>query len=180
MCVVSRQFAPDDHVPAVQADGGRLRLHPPGLQVVQLRGNSCGNFIENLFANAFFSVFNNKIPQSSEGKDWFWYVDKSVTLEQLEELTVEFLAIFNKCPSRLRRRVMQQPGVNAAAVGADHKESSSAAAAAAAMQGHSESHPASSSSQKVRPDASGSSSSSAKPGNHDRNYQLLVLYLFSR
>jgi len=57
-----------------------------------------------------------QIPQDSEGKDWYYYVDRSVTLEQLDELTVEFLAIFNKCPSRLRNRVMQQPGVNAAAI----------------------------------------------------------------
>ena len=30
------QFAPDHHVPPVQADSGGLCLHTPGLQVVQL------------------------------------------------------------------------------------------------------------------------------------------------
>ncbi len=33
------QPPPDDDVPAVQADGGGLRLHPPRVQVVQLRGD---------------------------------------------------------------------------------------------------------------------------------------------
>lgn len=32
------QLAPDDHVPQVQAHSRRLRLHPFGLQVVQLAG----------------------------------------------------------------------------------------------------------------------------------------------
>lgn len=44
-----------------------------------------------------------QIPQSNEGKDWFTYVDSSVSLEQLEQLTAEFLLIFDKCPSRLKK-----------------------------------------------------------------------------
>jgi hypothetical protein len=44
-----------------------------------------------------------QIPQSSEGKDWFYYVDATVTLEQLEQLTAEFLVIYEKCPSRLKK-----------------------------------------------------------------------------
>ena len=47
-----------------------------------------------------------QIPQSNEGKPWFWYVDRSVTQELLEQLTEEFLAIFEKCPSRLKRKIM--------------------------------------------------------------------------
>ncbi len=47
-----------------------------------------------------------------------------MTLEMLDELTVEFLAIFNKCPSRLRKRVMQQPGVNASAMTSSDKSAS--------------------------------------------------------
>ncbi|XP_076322903.1 cyclin-T2-like isoform X2 [Tachypleus tridentatus] len=46
-----------------------------------------------------------EIPKSSEGKEWFWYVDKSVTSELLEELTSEFLAILDKCPSKLKRKM---------------------------------------------------------------------------
>ncbi|XP_073981720.1 cyclin T isoform X2 [Rhodnius prolixus] len=48
---------------------------------------------------------NWEIPQSTEGKPWFWYVDKSVTQELLEQLTEEFLAIFEKCPSRLKKKI---------------------------------------------------------------------------
>ncbi|XP_021916696.1 cyclin-T isoform X3 [Zootermopsis nevadensis] len=49
---------------------------------------------------------NWEIPQSNEGKDWFWYVDKTVSLEQLELLTAEFLVIFDKCPTKLKRKIM--------------------------------------------------------------------------
>ncbi|KAL0267975.1 UNVERIFIED_CONTAM: hypothetical protein PYX00_010086 [Menopon gallinae] len=49
---------------------------------------------------------NWEIPRSNEGKDWFWYVDKTVTLELLEQLTGEFLAIFDKCPTKLKRKMM--------------------------------------------------------------------------
>ncbi|XP_037524107.1 cyclin-T2 [Rhipicephalus sanguineus] len=49
---------------------------------------------------------NWEIPKSSENKDWFWYVDQSCTAELLEELTSEFLAILDKCPSRLKRKIM--------------------------------------------------------------------------
>lgn len=48
-----------------------------------------------------FSPF--QIQRATEGKDWFWYVDKSVTLELLETLTAEFLAILDKCPNRLKK-----------------------------------------------------------------------------
>ncbi|XP_045130436.1 cyclin-T2-like [Portunus trituberculatus] len=44
-----------------------------------------------------------EIQRATEGKDWFWYVDKTVTLELLESLTAEFLAILDKCPNRLRK-----------------------------------------------------------------------------
>ncbi|XP_028033693.1 cyclin-T isoform X2 [Bombyx mandarina] len=46
------------------------------------------------------------IPQSYEGRHWFSYVDKTVTMELLEKLTGEFLLIFEKCPSRLKRKMM--------------------------------------------------------------------------
>ncbi|XP_015439245.1 PREDICTED: cyclin-T isoform X2 [Dufourea novaeangliae] len=49
---------------------------------------------------------NWEIPQSTEGKHWFWYVDRTVTSELLQELTAEFLHIFDKCPSRLKRKIM--------------------------------------------------------------------------
>ena len=77
-----------------------------------------------------------QIPQDTDGKDWYYYVDKTVTLEQLDELTVEFLAIFNKCPSRLRNRVMQQPGVNAAAIAEKERDKESGNHDAHAASGH--------------------------------------------
>ncbi|KAJ8307560.1 hypothetical protein KUTeg_015644 [Tegillarca granosa] len=46
------------------------------------------------------------IPRSSEGKDWYWYVDKSVTMELLEGLTQYFLNILDKCPSKLKKKIM--------------------------------------------------------------------------
>uniref|UniRef100_A0A8D8S6F3 Cyclin-T n=1 Tax=Cacopsylla melanoneura TaxID=428564 RepID=A0A8D8S6F3_9HEMI len=48
---------------------------------------------------------NWEIPQSNEGRKWFWYIDKEVTQDQLEQLTEEFLAIFDKCPSKLKKRI---------------------------------------------------------------------------
>ncbi|XP_043475830.1 cyclin-T-like isoform X2 [Leptopilina heterotoma] len=48
---------------------------------------------------------NWEIPQSNEGKHWFWYIDKTVTSELLQKLTAEFLHIFDKCPSRLKRKI---------------------------------------------------------------------------
>ncbi|XP_071516807.1 uncharacterized protein CycT isoform X2 [Panulirus ornatus] len=44
-----------------------------------------------------------EIQRVTEGKDWFWYVDKTVTLELLQSLTAEFLAILDKCPNRLKK-----------------------------------------------------------------------------
>ncbi|XP_050534295.1 cyclin-T1 [Daktulosphaira vitifoliae] len=47
-----------------------------------------------------------ELKDSMEGKPWFWYVDQAVTTELLEQLTTEFLSIFDKCPSRLKKRLM--------------------------------------------------------------------------
>ncbi|KAL5009449.1 hypothetical protein ScPMuIL_011754 [Solemya velum] len=49
---------------------------------------------------------NWELPKSSEGKEWYTYVDKSVTLDLLEELTQDFLNILDKCPSKLRKKIM--------------------------------------------------------------------------
>ncbi|XP_054722741.1 cyclin-T2-like [Uloborus diversus] len=47
-----------------------------------------------------------KIEPCSEGKEWYYYVDKSVTLELLETLTQEFIAILETSPHKFRRRFM--------------------------------------------------------------------------
>ena len=49
---------------------------------------------------------NYKIPLSAQGKEWFSYVDSSATSELLESLTTEFLTIFERCPSRLKKKIM--------------------------------------------------------------------------
>ncbi|XP_022085635.1 protein piccolo-like isoform X2 [Acanthaster planci] len=49
-----------------------------------------------------------EIMRSSDGKDWWEYVDPTVTKELLDELTQEFLRIFEACPSRLRRRISKE------------------------------------------------------------------------
>ncbi|KAL3856440.1 hypothetical protein ACJMK2_011198 [Sinanodonta woodiana] len=51
---------------------------------------------------------NWDIPKSSEGKEWYYYVDKSITFEMLEECIQEFLNIFDKCPSKLKKEIMGQ------------------------------------------------------------------------
>ncbi|CAN7995318.1 unnamed protein product, partial [Ixodes hexagonus] len=66
---------------------------------------------------------NWEIPKSSEDKDWFWYVEQSCTAELLEELTSDFLAILDKCPIRLKRKIMSG--------GAGSSGSSAAASASA-------------------------------------------------
>eukprot|EP00062_Callorhinchus_milii_P026237 gi/632988117/ref/XP_007882931.1/ PREDICTED: cyclin-T1 [Callorhinchus milii] len=46
---------------------------------------------------------NWEIPVSTDGKHWWEYVDSTVTLELLDELTHEFLQILEKTPNRLKR-----------------------------------------------------------------------------
>ncbi|KAA0712061.1 Cyclin-T2 [Triplophysa tibetana] len=46
---------------------------------------------------------NWEIPVSSDEKHWWEYVDRSVTLQLLDDLTNEFLQILEKTPSKLKR-----------------------------------------------------------------------------
>ncbi|XP_076008569.1 cyclin-T2-like [Genypterus blacodes] len=46
---------------------------------------------------------NWEIPVSTDAKHWWEYVDNTVTLQLLDELTHEFLQILEKTPSRLKR-----------------------------------------------------------------------------
>ena len=48
-----------------------------------------------------------EIPVSAHGKAWFSYVDNEARLDQIQILTKEFLAIFEKCPSRLKKKILQ-------------------------------------------------------------------------
>ncbi|KAK7495645.1 hypothetical protein BaRGS_00013092 [Batillaria attramentaria] len=49
-----------------------------------------------------------EINTSKEGKEWYWYIDKAITLELLEDLTRDFLTTLDKCPDRLKRSLMQK------------------------------------------------------------------------
>lgn len=47
-----------------------------------------------------------EIPLSSEQKEWFSYVDPTVTADLLQQLTEEFLVIFENSPSRLKEKII--------------------------------------------------------------------------
>jgi hypothetical protein len=42
-----------------------------------------------------------------QGKPWYSYVDATANIGQIEKLTTEFLTIFDKCPSRLKKKILQ-------------------------------------------------------------------------
>ncbi|XP_061399616.1 cyclin-T, partial [Musca vetustissima] len=46
-----------------------------------------------------------EIPQSTEGKHWFHYVDETVTMDLLKKLTDEFITIYEKSPARLKAKL---------------------------------------------------------------------------
>ncbi|XP_064397891.1 cyclin-T1-like isoform X2 [Halichondria panicea] len=46
-----------------------------------------------------------EIPLSVDGKPWWQYIDKTVTLEQLNDRTGEFLEIYKLCPNKLQKIV---------------------------------------------------------------------------
>ncbi|XP_041371631.1 cyclin-T2-like isoform X2 [Gigantopelta aegis] len=48
-----------------------------------------------------------EIQESHEGKDWFWYVDENISLVLLENLMQEFLDILERCPSRLKQKILK-------------------------------------------------------------------------
>lgn len=48
---------------------------------------------------------NWEIPLSNEKKEWYSYVDPTVTAELLQQLTEEFLQIFENSPSRLKEKI---------------------------------------------------------------------------
>ncbi|XP_045508434.1 cyclin-T-like isoform X2 [Colias croceus] len=69
---------------------------------------------------------NWQIPQSHEGRHWFSYVDRTVTTDQLERLTAEFLHIFDKCPSRLKKKMMTMSNTSGSSPSAPHPSNSMA------------------------------------------------------
>ncbi|KFM74900.1 Cyclin-T2, partial [Stegodyphus mimosarum] len=51
---------------------------------------------------------NWKIEPCSEGKEWYYYIDKTLTLQYLETLTQEFIAILEASPLRLKKSFIKQ------------------------------------------------------------------------
>ncbi|XP_037810094.1 cyclin-T isoform X2 [Lucilia sericata] len=60
-----------------------------------------------------------EIPQSTEGKHWFHYVDETVTMDLLKKLTDEFIAIYEKSPARLKSKLNS---IKALAQGASNRQ----------------------------------------------------------
>ncbi|XP_055630799.1 cyclin-T-like [Toxorhynchites rutilus septentrionalis] len=50
------------------------------------------------------------IPLSNTGRHWFYYVDKSVTSDLLQKLTDEFLHNYDRCPTRLKSKMIAVRG----------------------------------------------------------------------
>lgn len=46
-----------------------------------------------------------QIPNSSEGKPWYSYVDETVTLDTLKKLTDEYLHILERSPSKFKNKM---------------------------------------------------------------------------
>lgn len=46
-----------------------------------------------------------QIPDSSEGKAWYSYVDDTVTLDTLKKLTEEYLQILERSPSKFKSKM---------------------------------------------------------------------------
>ncbi|OQR75190.1 cyclin t-like [Tropilaelaps mercedesae] len=79
-----------------------------------------------------------QIPQSNEGKEWFNYIDDTVTKQLLEELMTEFLACLDKCPEKTRTRIMgciRSPNNSSAATSSSHRSSSGTHSSGTAGQG---------------------------------------------
>jgi hypothetical protein len=57
-----------------------------------------------------------KIPDSSEGKAWYSYVDDSVTLDTLKKLTDEYLQILERSPSKFKSKMKAITTANGQAV----------------------------------------------------------------
>jgi hypothetical protein len=67
-----------------------------------------------------------EIPRSSDGKHWWEYIDPTVNVEILDRLSDEFLRIYDKSPSKFKRKLMSVKNKQAGGSGkAEHSEHSS-------------------------------------------------------
>uniref|UniRef100_A0A182FFR0 Cyclin-like domain-containing protein n=1 Tax=Anopheles albimanus TaxID=7167 RepID=A0A182FFR0_ANOAL len=103
-----------------------------------------------------------EIPQSNEGRHWFHYVDKTVTLDLLKQLTDEFLHIFDRCPTRLKSKVKSIRADQAPEESGRRTGSSSGSGSNAIMPAPS----TSSSVSRGGPEEGGSSATAAASSHH--------------
>ncbi|CDW53917.1 Cyclin N domain containing protein [Trichuris trichiura] len=80
--------------------------HPYVVRCCQMIKGKDNNRLTMIASAKFFLPFQHLIPQSHEGKPWFYYVDKRLTTETLEALADEFATICEKTPERWRLRRM--------------------------------------------------------------------------
>lgn len=87
----------------VPADSRGSILHLHRLQVVQMGGSRLHEpaFVLRLLIN----VLCSQIPDSSEGRAWYSYVDENVTPDTLRKLTDEYLQILEKSPSKFKSKM---------------------------------------------------------------------------
>lgn len=55
---------------------------------------------------------NYMIQPCTEGHDWFYYVDRSITLRLLEELTQDFITVLETSPHRFKKKVSKDSASN--------------------------------------------------------------------
>lgn len=94
---------------AISANSSRMFLYISGVQMVPLGGKFEKD--EKKITFVFIHFYGVQIPQSTEGKYWFHYVDRTVTMEILEQLTNEFLIIYENSPSRLKKQLSTCKGL---------------------------------------------------------------------
>lgn len=46
-----------------------------------------------------------QIQRQTEGMEWFYYVDKTVTIELMDQMCKEFLRVLEKCPARVKKQI---------------------------------------------------------------------------
>uniref|UniRef100_A0A1Q3EY27 Putative cdk9 kinase-activating protein cyclin t n=1 Tax=Culex tarsalis TaxID=7177 RepID=A0A1Q3EY27_CULTA len=116
-----------------------------------------------------------EIPQSNEGRHWFHYVDKTVTLDLLKQLTEEFLHIFDRCPTRLKSK-MKSIRADASQTDDQGRRSASSSSAAGPSSSSSSSIPrgiddAGSSSTSSHHRSSSSAAAAASHSQHSHSKQ---------
>ncbi|XP_055685627.1 cyclin-T isoform X2 [Lutzomyia longipalpis] len=100
---------------------------------------------------------NWAIPNSSEGLPWFHYVDKTVTVELLTQLTEEFIQIYDKSPSRLKSKLNSiKTLAQGAKVGEGSSQERSNHHRASSSMGHSHHHKVDPNNPKGMPSSSSS------------------------